>query len=464
MTEISKKQYILSSQKLNLEMKEQRVGKWYLYTDKCLNVSENKTADGRKIWLLGNAFCTNKEQSVEEDIEAFSGEDFTGLTRNWTGRWVLLTENELFTDATGLMSAFYDRENKVISSSLALIAQITGKECQRKVGHYGINWQILPDTLVDGVKALLATQKIIFAKDGFEVVFDNWTTDYRHLSTDEKCQITANILITSLKNINSFSKKKIVLALTGGNDSRVTLAALLKSGVPFSCYTSEHSAISSGDKKIPKKLAKRFDFAHTYIKKNKFDEERQRDYYQFTAQNSDGADAVFYACGQFDSFGKDAVVIRSGLYEAGQIYARRYTKPNIQGFMDGMAAFYSDLRNDENQKRAFEDWVDEVKQNPIDYIDIRDRFYIEQRVGGWAAAIEQSLDMNEFTSIQIVNCAELLSIFLSCNAEERTSFAIARGVMKILEPEILRFDINKTTLFDKIGIVIRAIKKRLKRR
>ena len=464
MTEITQKQYILSSEKLDINMSENRVGNFFLYTDEKLKLTKLETENGRKLWLLGNAFCTDKERSVEEDAAIFSGEDLLSLTRNWTGRWAVITENELFTDASGLMSAFYDIEKGVVSSSLALIAKVTGKECRKMVGYSGINWQVFPSTRVDGVSALLATEKLNLNNGMLEAEFCNWIHDYRHLSTKEKCQKTADILTTALKNIHNYSDKKIVLALTGGNDSRVTFAALLKSGVHFSCYTAEHSAISNCDREMPKKLAKAFNIEHTYIKKNVKSLEKLNDYYHFTAGNSNGVDTVFYACGQFDGFGDDVVIIRSGIYEAGQRYARSYTKPDLQGFVEGMTSFYHDLRNDESQKKAFTAWLDIVNKNPIDYIDIRDRFYIEQRVGGWAAAIEQSLDINQFTSIQIVNCAELLSVFLSCNDDERESFAIARGTMKILKPEVLDFDINKRTFSDKIMIVVRAIKKRLKRR
>lgn len=464
MTEITKKQYILSSCELDVDMQESRIGKLFLYIDKRLKSSMLETADGRALCLLGNAFCTDKERTAEEDVKAFSGDDISEITQSWTGRWAVITEDELFTDATGLMSAFYDLEKGLVSSSLALIAHVTKRNIQRKVKRDGISWQILPDTLVDGVGLLLATQKLILKDGKIEVAFNNWIKDYRALSTEEKCAKTADILELALKNIYNFSGKSLLLALTGGKDSRVTFAALVKAGVKFSCYTAEHSAINTSDRKIPRKLAKRFNVEHSYVRKNEKSLDKLKDYYHFTAQNSDGADADFFACGQFDGFDEDVIIIRSGLYEAGQSYARGYTKSDIQGFADGITSFYTDLKKDERQREAFESWLVGVKENRIDYIDIRDRFYIEQRVGGWAAAIEHSFDMNDFTSIQIVNCAELLSILLSCNDEERNSLAIAMGAINILEPQALEYDINKRTFSDKVGIIIRGVKRRLKRR
>ena len=464
MVEIFKKQYILSAEQLDVPISERRIGDLFLYTDEELKITELELLDGRKLWLLGNAFCTHREICAEDDAKNFDGDDLISLTRNWTGRWTLITENEIFNDATGLMSVFYHPEKRIASSSLALMSCVTGQECGEKVKSSGISWQILPSTRVDGVYTLLATEKLYINNERFEAAFCNWITDYRHLTAEEKCRKTADMLSTALKNIHNFSGKKILLALTGGKDSRVTFAALVKSGVPFSAYTAEHSEISSSDKVIPRKLANRFGIEHTYVKGNKINADKLQDYYRFSAGNSNGADAVFYAAGQFDGFGKDTVIIRSGIYEAAQSYARSYTKADQQGFADGMTSYYSDLRNNESQKKAFAYWLEAVNKNPINYIDIRDRFYIEQRVGGWAAAIEQSLDINEFTSIQIVNSAELLSVFLSCNDREREELSIAYGTINMLDSRALELDINKRTLSDKIMIIIRALKKRLKRR
>lgn len=438
-------------------MNEQMVGQRYLYTDHRLSVSACETANGKKVWLLGNAFCADGEKSAEEDIKSFSGDSLTELSRFWTGRYVLITENELLTDATGLMGAFYSK-NGTVSSSLKLLATTQNLKTTSSINASGINWQILPLTLFDGIKKLLSTERIDLS-NGFSVKRNNWVTDYRHLTTEEKCEKTAEILKNAVKNISAFSGKKIVLALTGGKDSRVTLSALLNAGVGFSTYTAEHENISSSDRKLPQKLAKAFGKKHEYIKRQKLDQNKLSDYYNFSASNSKGADAAFYACGQFDSFGEDTLILRSGLFEAAQTYARRHTTE--QNFFEDMTAHYFVLKNGK-QREAFELWADNAMRNPIDYVDIRDRFYIEQRVGGWAAAIEQSFDIADFTSIQIANCKELLSIFLSCNDKERAELSIAYKTMELLEPKVLSFATNKKSLFDKLRLALKATKRRLK--
>ena len=461
MTSITKKQYLLSSRRMeNLDMVERRIGEYYLYTDGQLNISKAMTADGKEVFLLGNAFCMDEAgKSVISDIEGSTEAELKGATGYWTGRWALLSESFLLTDACALMSAFYivsDGEFYV-SSSLALITAVLGLKTAYKVSKQGLTWHFVPDTVVEGVSALVSTEIMKF--DGKSVIteFFDWTVDYRGLSTSEKCEKVADLLVNGVKNIHLFSGKDIVLALTGGKDSRVTFSALVKSGVPFVAYTAEHGNISSSDKSVPEKLSKCFGTEHRYVKKGKFDSDKLEDYLRFTNFNSNGADAEFYSYGQFEKFPKDSILIRSGLYEAGQTYSRGLFQNNVESLRNGIANYYG-LLADSLQGKAYDRWIAYVKNNPIDKIDLRDRLYIEQRAGGWVSAIEQSLDINDFTSIQIANSCELLSVLLSCNDEERGTLALSYETIRLLAPEALRFDVNKTTLGDKLTLVKQVAK------
>lgn len=454
MTDITKKQYLLSSCRIeNLSMTEHRIGEYYLYTDRQLNTAVCKTADGKDVFLLGNAFCMDEDgKSVLEDIGHSTESQLEQATRCWTGKWTVVTASELFTDACGLIPAFYINKdgNFYVSSSLALISRELGTQSDLCVNDQGLTWHFLPDTIIQGVRGLICTEKLKLRETHVETEFCNWISDNASLSTQEKCAKVAELLVNGVKNIGVFSGRKMLLALTGGKDSRVTFCALLKSGVSFSTYTAEHDNISSSDKIIPVKLAKHFGIEHKYIKKGKFSAEKLKDYKNFIAGNSNGADAVFYACGQFDQISSDAVVIRSGLYEAGQTYSRGLCDNSVEGMQNGIIRYYSELQKQGAQRTAFDKWIEYVKHNTVDGIDIRDRLYIEQRVGAWASAIEQSLDINDFLSIQIANCAELMSVLLSCNDKERKELALSYETMRLLEPQVLEYDVNKPAFMDKV--------------
>lgn len=462
MTDITKKQYLLSSAPIAIDgMTQRRLGRVYLYTGEKLNIAECKTLDGVEVLVIGNAFCADKrDKCVKADVEACNGKDLLTITRFWTGRWAIITEDMLSLDATGLMGGFYfeDDGKWLVSSSLALVSKVTGKETIGRVRREGLTWQMLPQTLISGVRAIGCFQYADFSNGTFRLCPKVWLTDKRELDTEQKCRAVAEMLVNSVGNIHKYSGKKLMIALTGGKDSRVAFSALLKSSVPFSAYTAEHENISSADKSVPRKLCEIFGVEHKYIRKKQFSKSKYDEYLAFCGSNSNGADANFYACGQFDEIDANKVVIRSGIFELGQTFARGYLSSDIDGFVKDAKKFYGELSDGGVQEKSFNEYIDYVKQNPIDYIDLRDRFYLEQRVGGWVSAIEQSLDINEFTSIQIANCEEMLSVLSACNEKERSELALSYGVIRKLEPRALDLPINKRTFSDRLGDLISVLK------
>ena len=461
MTPITKKQYVISSKELALEgVTEYHLFGRYLYVGDGLKVTQCEAADGKTLLLLGHAYCMDRAgKSVEEDMAAFCGDDLVALTQHWTGRFVLMTESMLLTDATGLMSAFYrcDGDGYCVSSSLAVIADVLGLSSERSVPNTGLTWQLLPRTLIPTVRALLCTQRLDFAERALTVEPIMWMQDGCSLSTEEKCRTVAKLLENGVRNMAQYSGREIMLALTGGKDSRLTMAALLRAKVPFSAYTAEHDTISGSDKTVPPQLCKMFDVPHRVIGKGKTDAARVADYRLFTAQNANGADAIFYARGQYEPLG-EALVLRSGLYEAGQTFGRSIAGGTEKTFAEGLRTYYSEIRANAEQNHALDEWLVTVRDNPDGFADIRDRFYVEQRVGGWVAAIEQSLDMNEFVSIQIANCPALLSILLSCNEEERKTLALMYETMRVLEPQVLEIPVNRRSLGDRIRYVLHILR------
>lgn len=466
MTDIGKKQYLLSSVKQDLlELQEYTAGGFYLYVHPLLQLQAAENKAGEKIWLLGHAYCMDDAgKTPMEDIRSWDGEDTAALTRFWTGRWVLITETSLVTDACGLLAAFYwqGQGQWCVSSSPALISQLLRQPVAASVSETGLSWQLLPQTRIKDIKLPLCSQRLILGQT-LQVAQHLWMTDETGLSGEEKCSRLAEFLVNGISNISAHSGKKLQIALTGGKDSRLVLAAALKAGVPFEAYTAQHDSISSSDIKIPRELAKKYGFPHRYVKKLPVRQELLEDYDAFTAGNSKGADRQFYACGQFASFGDDALILRGGLFEAGQTYARSYTGPETDALEKGMKRYYAALSEGNLQQTAFEKWLENAKENPVPHVDIRDRFYVEQRVGGWVAAIEQSLDICEFTSIQIANCPALLSVLLSADDQERKALTLAYGTIRVLEPGLMAYDINKTAISDKLRYVCGILKSPVKK-
>lgn len=457
MINLSQKQYLISSIKRNLPQMDEiclSCGA-YLYTGKELLIRYLQDAKGRTYIILGNAFSVDIHgKSIEEDVSSFSGSNLNELVRNWTGRWLIISELEIQIDATGLMSAFYKLgEDWCISSSLALINLITNKSSLNQVQTEGLTWQLLPESLTDGVKTLLCTQKISISKGDIIIKFNPWIEDCGSFDTQKKISELASMLKIAVSNIMNYSDREVWIALTSGKDSRLVLSAALAANIKFVTYTAEHDNISSADKKIPAQIAKDMGFSHRFIKSKRKSVIKIKDYEYFTSGNSKGADESFYASGQFEKIPSNAIVIRGGLFEAGQHYARKIAGADLDSFRNGIESYYRSSLVNPKQSKALAEWLKYVNDNPIPFLDIRDRMYLEQRVGGWVAAIEQSLDLNNWISIQIANCRAILSILLSATKEERNSLSLSYETIFLLKPELCKYPYNKSSLKDKIRIL-----------
>ena len=462
MVNITQKQYVISAVKRDISnMKEVHLpNDIYLYIGKHLNVQYINNAKGELMILLGNAFITNtKNKDISEDIISYFDNDLNELVKSWTGRWLLITQNEIQIDACGLMGAFYTLGTEwCISSSLALMSQITGTKANETVSTNGLEWQLLPYTLLPNVFALFCTQKFLLKGKELSVSFNKWITDYSFLTTNEKVERINYILHNAIYNIGCKSNRNIWIALTGGKDSRLVLAAAIAANINFKSFTLEHDNISISDKKIPRKIAKDLGFEHIFIKTKKTSKSLKKDYQEFCNGNSLGVDIKFYAKQQFNKIPSNAIIIRSGIFEAGQRYGRRITSSNLNCFEKNIKNYYQNSLKNQRQMEAFDKWLEYTNNNKIEFIDIRDRMYIEQRVGGWAAAIEQALCINDWNSIQIANCRELVSILLSATEEERNNLSLSIEPIKKTHPLLHSYPYNKPTLIDKLNLIIKTLK------
>lgn len=466
MTDITVKQYMLSSRRHPMpSMRELTVSCGFLYVHPSLPCECITAANGEPLYLLGHAFCMDEVGNTPAaDIATWDGEDLITLTQYWTGRWALLYRDRLITDACGLMAAFYhnDIDGWFVSSSLAVLCRETHTAPSHPVSSTGLNWRLLPRTRADGIALPLCTQRLVLT-DTVSVEPHLWMADHRTLATEQQCELLGKYLVNGVSNIHRFSEKQLHVALTGGKDSRLVLAALLKADVPFRAYTALHDTISTADRRTPKQLAKQFGFQHITIPAKSTDPQRLADHDAFTAENTNGTDRQFFARGQFDAFDESTLILRGGLFEAGQTYARSYTGNTPDAFEAGMRRYYTALTTDTAQSSALGEWLDTVRLAPTPAVDIRDRFYLEQRAGGWVAAIEQSLDLLPFTSVQLANCSALLSVLLSADEDARKTCALNLETIRLLQPSLLEYDINKRSLSDRLRFWLTVAKHPVKK-
>ncbi len=463
--ELAYKQYLITNQRIEangmvvIPLKEGI----RLYVGKDLAVHRGVTEGGVQYFILGEAYCTDSfPRQAKEDLEGATISNAIAISKHWTGRWALILGDELITDASGLMSAFYhsDENGWMVSSSIALLTDILGLDNDKRVSSSGLTWSLLPLTIHDEIRLLYCTQVLLLRKN-LSFRFANRFAEWKNLTYNERLTTITSSLITGLKNINSYSGREIWLALTAGKDSRLSFAVALSAGVSFDTYTANHANMLLADKRLPLRLSKLKGIHHHLLQRNKFSKEKYKEYCLFSGNNSLGTDAEFYATGQFDQIPDYAINIKSGLFEAGQVYARSIAGSEEESFISGMKKYYSFSFKNKAQVVAFDDWIEYQRRNSMPGIDIRDRFYLEQRLNGWAAALEQSLDINRFVSIHIANSAAVMGCLLYAPTEVRKDLKLSYDLIRVLDKELLYYPVNQITFRDKARFVIKGIKRRL---
>lgn len=176
-----------------------------------------------------------------------------------------------------------------------------------------------------------------------------------------------------LKNIEKEFNGNLLLPITGGTDSRTILTFLLKNNIKFSSYIMERDTkLKSFDLETGKKIAKKFGFSHRVIKKNKVDkilcEKREKEFLEYSLEQSINGGREFIKYDLYDEIENKSLILRGGVFE-------------------GTLKYFSLKENKLIRNKSLKLWVQSIEGNKID-LDWIQKFYIEQRVGGWLSSIE----------------------------------------------------------------------------
>ena len=419
---ISQKQY-QGSGFLNVEMETG----YFLSYHKDLSVYIKRKRD---ILLLGIAWQTDPSRSdpvseIEKLTERYRDEipqnEILSMEESWCGRYVLIFQGKVYLDACGLMGIFYSSEG--ISSSCRVLAESMGLPEKIYEPSSQFYWLPSPLTNYGEIRRLLPSQ-LYQLYDG--------TVQGRQLtaaslppcgSERERIKRFADHFAHSLKNMEkALPGQKILIAITGGYDSRTLLALAEYAEIDFECFTLGYEGISDGDAEIPKKLCARLKRGHTYIprEREKYVEQRIEEYRLHTMGLINDQDKLLYAYGQYqelvEKYGK-VVLLRSSVWENITEYYRKYIGDEFkkEDVYNIYPTWDSDLAR--ASLGAYENWSETNFQKDLMECD---HFFWEQRSGSWLSAIEQSFDLfDDVTSLQPANSRLLITMLAGFDREDR---------------------------------------------
>ena len=401
-------------------------------------------SEDRNVCLLGHSWSVVEEGFDVRKVLTMSREEILNEEKNWSGRYLLIIGKEIYLDAAGLLGVFYDED--IISSSLALIFRIKGRKVVYPKIKHGISLDFVPGeyTECEGVKRLLPSQVLNYTTcttASRELLPDR---DFPQLSDDERTQLFSKYLEIGLRNLQrEFPDCKLWLALTGGRDSRTTLAGLAKSGLAFETFTLEHCNIASEDVSLPPILANKLGVRHKYVSRDRkgFSRKEYDAYRDFTAGMAVDEDWLFYAYGQYSQLVEDSkpiVLLRSSIYEIVIFYWTHCLREGQAFTAENLRKVSLSLRCSNEYYNSLSDWFKKTEEYGKNmWMGISNMFHWEARSGCWVSSIEQSFDIYEnITSIQPVNSRVYLSLLMGYNPNERREKKHQEHIISTMCPEI----------------------------
>ncbi len=382
------------------------------------------------------------ERALENSDGSLTEDSLMAMEETWCGRYVMIHDGNVYLDASSLLGVFYSDYG--ISSSVAVLAKAMGLE--KRIWHpdknlCAANFLMGVHTQYSEIKRLMASQVYNYKKKAIHCRQLLPHVSEKFANEEDRLRCFVELFTNSLKNMSKlFEGRKLLIALTGGYDSRALFALMHYAGLYFDCFTIQHDQISKGDVDIPKQLCLATGHKHHFVEldKKNFSKEYYSNYETHTAGLANDGDKIHYSYGQYqqlvDKLG-ECVLFRSSVW----LNAIGPFWQGIEKTIDiNEVCKWNYIKHDSMVRKSIEDYIMWAEGNVQKGLSKSNRFFWEQRTGNWMSSIEQSFDMMDgIVSLQMVNSRVLLDILLGFSKEELMVKGPQQRVTAFACPEIL---------------------------
>jgi hypothetical protein len=444
-----------------------------------LRTVQLRSSDGVEFHLLGLAVLANEAASIPDRFEAKHSSEIEDWSGYWAGRWALLSAQRCSQDAGGLLGICYRHTEDGIwlSSSPALL----GDQLPHVPAADRIPWQVKHEVGMDWIPAPFTTRREI------RKLLPQRTIDPRtgsiqpvqfvaaNASASGDAPTFASCLETVLLNWMRTDFRERFAGLTGGLDTRTVLAAASKARIPLQTFTNLNPGLRKHDRELPPKLAARVGFDHRFVNNPGLavDEIKTRE--AAIHEHTDGG--VFHptvelcASGRADLFNNPERTIATGhAFGIGRcIFWDRFKAAGITDEVQSAARLLDAFFVYSPEPRtvwiaALEEWIGSLSEPVPLTLDWRDRFFLEQRLGAWASAVQRTLDILDGTYFYPGNCLWLFHLLLQPEPAARKRGALQREAIRILEPRLADVPINPTSIPAQLRKAVRSVRNSLRMR
>jgi len=384
------------------------------------------------------------------------------LLYSFSGSWLFILATDLYErvylDPCGSQSLVYDVEKKLAASTVGLILNDTeyleryDEELYETLNVDELGW--IPGGLTAhiGVSRLICNHYLDLAEWKME---RHWPVAgfKTGASVDKVSKRIVEIIHSTIKSLHSDGS--VVLALTGGMDSRLLLSTCKDFVSKIDTFTIAFPG-SKKDVYLAKLLASSNDTVRHSVYPPIYATEVQRDEWLYKASNSIGG-VNQYNSPSLGPIAKNKYFISGAAGEIGRAFLwRHYDDASTELNATGLIARLG-LSFNEKLKKVIEEWLDGVIM--FDSYTILDLAYTELRVSSWAFAQSYAYcGKGNMTQVSPFSNRELISLLFSLSPENRRSEAyIVRGI-ETTWPKLLKVPFNKYgDIRDKVDLIRKVL-------
>ncbi|MEM7323186.1 MAG: hypothetical protein AAF531_08880 [Actinomycetota bacterium] len=419
-----------------------------------LQVAHRTDRDGTRWTVIGLTSQTRSDRPDPlDDLAEATTAAVQSVYEGWAGRWTVIGAGELHLDATAQLACHWFSDDQVgtwATSSPAILNQLLGNEPDRTrqpVYARGLSWIVPPDGNVARANRLFPSQILDLLSGGTRwrrlvVPALELDIDASDEGAAQRGFITA--LGHSIARLPAREPKHI--GLTAGADSRLVLAAALSAGVAVHLYTRRAARMSVADRLIPARLAAAVGVEHRELLPGRTDDDRVELARAHTGWFVSDGDALPFVQGVRDHF--------VGIEIGGQgLGVGKMKMRNLPAEIDdpaGLANRVADHLSEQPgtaNRPALARWLAAVAAHQDtepdhERVDWRDRFYMEQRAGGWQAAKEQLYDLHRHHRFFPVNSARTIGWLFAIDPTLRSTGRHRRELIALADDRLLAEPFN----------------------
>ncbi|KKK33962.1 hypothetical protein WN59_10195 [Salinicoccus sediminis] len=356
------------------------------------------------------------------------------------GRYVIIIGNEtsirIYPDATNSRSSYYTTDKLVISSHANLIAdnfEYEHDHFNQKMPKMSYSFDNSPYV---NIRSSVPNYYVDLKTNKSTRFFPRENNKYTSYDESQKFEMVERLWRSQIDYYQSTSNE-LVLSLTGGNDSRISLAMAREHNqdIKFFTYSTKEgedeksgrfAEVLSVDQYLVKQILCDISLNHTFFffneKRKKLTKEDKMNLEKNTILQHGRYILPYY----LDTFPGDRVMhIRGNLLEIARSYFYQRNRANdvssvISTFKFGFRKFYEEVGEsvvDNKLSTSLENLS--YGQNLFDY-HILDLFYWEDRMGGWHSEVLNETDA-AFDTLLPFNMRAIIDISLSFPVSERRS-------------------------------------------